>query len=149
MFQNKDLVIIGRSRYLELVPLLKDMFKRWKGNRIQTLTQPFDKAVACAKESLAVTSITICCWLCSVKRMEPDPRPFKLVQKEATEWHYTQLWKHFLYHCFQMGELDMESQKKIYSIEFTIEQLRCMVEVEEIIDEIMTECDENSLGYES
>jgi hypothetical protein len=149
MFRDKDLIIIGRSRYPELVPPVKDMFKRWKGKRIQILTWGFEKALARAKESLAVTSTVMCCWLRSVKRMEPDPRPFKLVQKEATERRYTQLWKHFLYYCFRMGELDVDTRKRLFGVEFTGEQIRCMVQVEEIIDGMMAEYHEESLSCES
>jgi hypothetical protein len=48
-----------------------------------------------------------------------------------------------------MGDLDVDTRKRLFGVEFTGEWIRCMVEVEEIIDGMMAECHEHSLSCES
>jgi len=153
MFKGKNIYDIGRLRYETLARDLERKFKRWTGRRMAYLGTSVDIIISRSKETLASTPSGIRMWLRSVRRLEQEARPFKLVQKVSTEKQYVRYWKQFLFYCFRVYELDEKERQKVYGIEFTKEQLRCMKEVDDLLEEVLKENEDvmraEDVGFDS
>ena len=115
------------------------MFPEWSALRTRLIADELDKTLRRAKITLGQTSQSLCRWLRSTRRNEPDTRPFKSLERHATDQKYAAMWKQFLYYCFRTFQLDPTRREMHYGIGFTAEQLRCMAEVEEMLDGVLAE----------
>ena len=144
-FAGKSLRLIGRTRYSDLDPQTRTMFPDWTDRRTKLIGFEFDKVVMRARSTLILTSDSLCCWLQSSRRNEPSRRPFRTLQRRGTDQKYSLTWKQFLYYCLRVFRLHSEIREEQYGIVFTGEQLRCLAEVDELLDEVLLEREEEEL----
>ena len=111
MFSGRDLKIIGRTRYRKLDTDLQGMFPNCPEKHVRLLDSLFDELVKREKETLQTTPGSLCRWLRSTHRSEPDRRPFKLLQDRKTERTYIGRWKQFLLLC--RPDLRRDSGRKV------------------------------------
>jgi hypothetical protein len=138
-FANKSLRLIGRTRYSDLDAQTQMMFPDWTDRRTRLIGFEFDKVMARAQTTLVRTSDSLCCWLQSSRRNQPSHRPFRRLQMRSTDKRYSMTWKQFLYYCLRIFRLNSEKREEQYGIVFTREQLRCLAEVDELLDEALQE----------
>ena len=55
------------------------------------------------------------------------------------EQKYTLHWKQFLYYCFRIFQLDPKTREQQYGIIFIEEQLCCLLEVDDMMDQVLAE----------
>jgi len=139
IFGGKSLRLIGRTRYSELDPQTRTMFPDWTDRRTKLIGFEFDRVVMRARSTLILTSDSLRLWLQSSRRNEPSRRPFRTLQRRGTDRKYGLTWKQFLYYCLRVFGLDSETREEQYGVVFTGEQLRCLAEVNELIDEVLLE----------
>lgn len=142
-FVNKDLRLIGRTRYSDLDTQTRLMFPEWSVIRTRLIASEFDKILRRARVTLSQTSHSLRMWLRSVKRNDPDQRPFNELQRHGSAHRYALESKQFLYLCFRIFQLDPTVREERYGIAFTAEQLQCMREVDMMMDAVLAE-----RGYE-
>jgi Orsellinic acid/F9775 biosynthesis cluster protein D len=144
-FAGKSLRLLGRTRYSDLDPQTRTMFPNWTDRRTKLIGFTFDKVMMRARSTLLRTSDSLRCWLQSSRRAEPARRPFRTLQTRGTDQKYSLIWKQFLYYCLRVFSLDSEMREEQYGIEFTAEQLRCLAEVDELLDEVLMEREDEEL----
>ncbi len=103
LFSKRNLFVINETG--QLWSQNEQIMEISKINRggLLTISRAFDQIIDWARESLAATPLSLCCWLRSPKRNKPDIRPFKRLLREISEARYISYWKQFLYYCFSNG----------------------------------------------
>jgi Orsellinic acid/F9775 biosynthesis cluster protein D len=147
-FHQKNLRLLGRTRYSDLDRETRAMFPHWTECRTRLIATEFNKVVIRAVLTLDQTSQSLCSWLRSSRRNEPSRRPFCHLQRRGMEQKYASQWKQFLYYCLRIFQLDPATREQQYGAIFTAEQLRCLTELDEMLDEALSlpvECDKDRI----
>ena len=154
LFSGKNIKLIGETRLLTTENRQIYELFHIRSATLGELSRAFDRIVRRAEESLASTPWNICCWLRSVQRNQPDRRPFGRTQEERSERVYINHWKQFLYYCFRTCSLDPDTRRRLYGIQFTVEQETLISEITDLLhdyddDENEFEEKENEEGDEN
>jgi hypothetical protein len=117
------------------------MFPESLPQRMKLLSSVFDIIIIAAIWNLEQTPHSLCRWVYSIEpnNISTPMRPFQKPQGLATEQKYISQWKQFLFHCFRVAELKPAMRKEQYGVVFTKDQLKCLKEVNALMDEVFAE----------